>query len=62
MWQQWINGILGLFVLVLAFIGLSGTTLTWTLAITGAVVAILGFWGASAHDSSMEHRTRVATR
>ncbi len=61
MWQQWINGILGLWTLVLAFMGLAGSTLTWTLAITGAVIAILGFWGASAHNSMMDS-SRMATR
>lgn len=55
MWQQWINGILGLWVLVLAFLGLTGNALMWTLAVTGVVVAILGFWGASAHNSMAEH-------
>ena len=46
MWQQWINGILGLWLIVVPFLGLFGATFTWTLMITGAVVAILGFWGA----------------
>lgn len=46
MWQQWINGILGLWMIIVPFLGLQGSTFTWTLAITGVVVAILGFWGA----------------
>lgn len=44
MWQQWVNGILGLWVLLLPFIGLTDTT---TLVVTGIVIAVLGFWGAS---------------
>jgi len=49
MWQQWVNGILGLWVIVVAFLGFTGSTLLWTLVITGVVVAILGFWGAYEH-------------
>lgn len=60
MWQQWINGILGLWVIALAFIGLTGTTLTWTLAITGIVVAALGFWGAISHNAMMQEGGRRA--
>lgn len=46
MWQHWINAILGLWVIALAFVGLTGATFMWTLVVTGLVVAILGFWGA----------------
>jgi hypothetical protein len=46
MWQHWVNGILGLLVVVLPFLGLDAVTMTWTLAVTGIVIAILGFWGA----------------
>ena len=48
MWQQWVNGILGLWVIVVPFLALQGGTLTWTLVVTGIVIAILGFWGAAA--------------
>ncbi len=47
MWQQWINGILGLWVIVIPFLGLTDGTLTWTLVITGIVIAVLGFWGGA---------------
>jgi hypothetical protein len=46
MWQQWTNAILGLWIVAVPFIGLTTTALTWTLAITGIAIAILGFWGA----------------
>lgn len=46
MWQHWVNAVLGLWVIVLAFLGLTGTTMMWTLVITGVVVAVLAFWGA----------------
>ncbi len=44
-WQQWINGILGLWLIVVALIGLS--TSATTLVVTGIVIAIVGFWGAA---------------
>lgn len=46
MWQHWLNGILGLVVLVVAFMGLTGSAMVWTFAILGIIIAILGFWGA----------------
>lgn len=52
MWQQWVNGILGLYVLVHPFLGLSGQTEVWVLVIVGAVVAALGFWGAAEKGGS----------
>jgi hypothetical protein len=55
MWQQWLNGLLGLWLIALPFTMGLGTGVTWTLVITGAGVAILGFWGAIEHKG-MEHR------
>ncbi len=52
MWQQWINAILGVWLVVLAFLGLTGQTLMWSLGITGVVVAILGVWGALSDQTS----------
>ncbi len=47
MWQQWINGILGLWVIAMPFLGLAGNTLTWTMVVTGVIIAVLGFWGGA---------------
>ncbi|MCL5667065.1 MAG: hypothetical protein M1383_04825 [Patescibacteria group bacterium] len=47
MWQQWLNGILGIWVIVAAWSYMSSGTGRTLLIITGIVVAILGFWGAS---------------
>ncbi len=47
MWQNWTNGIVGLVIIGLAFMGLTGATLMWTLLAAGAVVAVAGFWGVS---------------
>lgn len=47
MWQNWFSGLLGLALIIIAFSGISGTTLVWTLAIMGGIIAIVGVWGAS---------------
>lgn len=60
MMQQWINGVLGLALIALAFMGLTGTTLLWALVIMGAAVAILGFWGAISHNAMMTGNGRQA--
>ncbi len=59
-WQQWVNAILGLWVIAVPFTGLAGSALMWVLVITGIVVAVLGAWGAvstqnSEVGSSMRH-------
>jgi hypothetical protein len=46
MWQHWVNAVLGLVVLATPFLALSAATLTWTLAISGIIIAALGLWGA----------------
>lgn len=56
MWQQWINGILGLWVIVVPFLGLTDVQLSWTLSISGLAIAILGFWGAAEHGTMMSAR------
>ena len=59
MWQQWVNGVLGLWVITVPFLGLTAEQNMWALAITGIAMAVLGFWGASEHvqmhNRSMRH-------
>lgn len=57
MWQQWVNGILGLWVIIVPFLGFTGTQNVWTLGITGLVIAVLGFWGATEHSTVHEGRS-----
>ncbi len=52
MWQDWINAVLGLAIIGVAFFGGVDTTLAWTLGVIGAVVAVLGIWGASVYPES----------
>ncbi|MDO8551949.1 MAG: hypothetical protein Q7S01_00290 [bacterium] len=57
MWQNWTNAVLGLLVILVAFMGLQGSSLTWTLGILGAAIALMGFIGASATNRSATHKT-----
>lgn len=61
MTTQWINGILGLWVLISPFIGFTPAGMTTNLVIVGIVVAILGFAGAIyesnwRREHTLEHR------
>ena len=54
MWHQWLTGILGLGIVVIALLGLSGLALTWTLIVTGFIIAALGFAAAGATEERIE--------
>jgi hypothetical protein len=56
MWQQWINAILGLWIIAVPFLGLTGAAFTWTLVVTGVVVAVLAVWGAGGYSSQESTR------
>ena len=47
MWQNWVNGILGLWIILMGFLGLSASLSRILLIISGLVIAILSFWAAS---------------
>lgn len=61
MWTQWVNLILGLAVIVVPFLGVTGASLTWTLVILGAVVAILSLWGAVREQDPEYHQQSLRT-
>jgi hypothetical protein len=52
MWQNWINAILGLWIILSSFLGMSVNAMMANLVIVGVVVAVLGFWGA--YETRME--------
>lgn len=56
MWQDWVNAILGLVVIAVAFMGLTGATLGWTLGVLGVIIALIGFWGAATTTSGLTER------
>ncbi|MBI4114583.1 MAG: hypothetical protein HY445_01940 [Candidatus Niyogibacteria bacterium] len=54
MWKNWLLGILGLWIILLPFLGLNLTLARTLFIITGIAVAVLGFWAATSrpyHDS-----------
>jgi len=51
MWQQWINGLLGLWTIIAAWVYVSPGSGRTLLIITGLIVAILAFWGGSIVNS-----------
>jgi hypothetical protein len=61
MWRNTLNGVLGLAIILIAFLGLSGPALMWTLAISGILIAIVGFSGSmygSSYDQEQRHSLR----
>ncbi len=44
MWQNWLNGILGLWVVLIPFLNFSLAWQRTVLIFSGIVIAILGFW------------------
>lgn len=62
MWQQWINFVLGLWLAVSAYTGMTLAGLTLNLTVTGIVIAGLALWGALKHQSmerGEHHRMRT---
>ena len=51
MWQSWVSGILGLWVVLMPFLGLSQGLHRNLMIVSGVVIAILGFWSASGTKS-----------
>lgn len=62
MWQQWVNGVLGLWLILSAFIGFTPSAMTTNLVIVGIVVAILGFWGATVTNQAMRRDEKTHMR
>lgn len=46
MWQHWVNGLLGLWVLISPFVGFTIDQMTTNLVIVGIVAIIVSIWGA----------------
>lgn len=52
MWQQWINFIVGLWIILSAYLGFTPANMATNLTISGIIVAVLALWGALKHNSS----------
>lgn len=55
MWYQWVNGILGLWIVASPFLGFTSDGMTTNLVIVGLVVALLSFLGAIRTSGMREH-------
>jgi membrane-bound ClpP family serine protease len=53
MYKNWINGLLGLVILGVAFLELSATTATWILGIVGAIIVINSFWSLTVEEDAV---------
>ena len=49
MWQSWLSGILGFWLILVVVLGFSSTLNRIFFVITGLAIAVLSFWSASAH-------------
>jgi len=47
MWQNWVIGILGIWIIIEPYLGFTESGNKVVLIITGIIIAILGFWSAS---------------
>lgn len=56
MWQQWVNAVLGLWIVAVPFIGMNGANLMWTLVVSGIIVSGLALWGALYEQSETHQR------
>jgi len=54
MWQDYTNALLGFAVLLVAFLQLSDSALTWMLSVLGAAIMIMGLWHAIAMSKKSE--------
>jgi hypothetical protein len=56
MWQQWVTAVLGLVAVIVPFLGLTASALTWTLVIGGIATAALSVWTAIKEQSPEYHQ------
>lgn len=61
MWQQWVNFILALWLILSGYLGFEGGTMATNLTIVGIIMAVLALWGALGHrryhiNYEAEHR------
>jgi uncharacterized membrane protein len=56
MWKNWVNGILGLWLIVSTFFGMSTNGMAVNLVIVGIVVAVLSFAGLASGSYEQTHQ------
>jgi uncharacterized membrane protein len=58
MWQNWINFLAGIWLIISPYLGFTTSALTTNLVVTGIIVAILGLWGGLSTNRSMSSMPR----
>lgn len=53
MWQQWLNLILGLWIILSAYLNFTTSQMVTNLIVSGVIVAGLSLWGALQHNMMM---------
>ena len=59
MWQQWVNVLLGLWIIGSGYVGFTAQGLTTNSTIVGILVALLALWGALEYTSRSGDHSRV---
>lgn len=54
MWKQWVNGILGVLIILMPNLGLTESMRSALLVIIGIAIAVLAFWSVSEKKKSYE--------
>ncbi len=59
MWQQWVNFVLGIWVIAVPFLGMTANALMWTMVVSGIVIAAVALWGTAETKSEREEARMV---
>ena len=51
MWQQWVNLVLGLWIILSAFAGFTASGTVTNLTVTGLLITAFALWGALRHQT-----------
>lgn len=60
MWHNWVNGLLGLWVLISPFLGFTAEGMTTNLVVVGILAIVVSVWGAVSLQTYRENEHRHA--
>jgi hypothetical protein len=58
MWQNWVNLLAGIWLIISPYVGFTSSAMTANLIITGAIVGILSLWAGLATNRGMSQVAR----
>ena len=53
MWKHWVTGVLGLWVIIMPYLGFTANAHQILMVVSGIVIAVLSFWAASESREGM---------